>query len=119
WSRKAFHRSILLLLSIFIRNRNAFLLLVGVVAALKLVLSAVAPASFDLRDIIMLAASGHAPIGPWIALYPPLYNQTASNINQLESWPLTASLGSDPSITQLSLLFRLPVFLFDLATMIV
>jgi len=118
-SRKAFRRSILLFFSIFIRNRNAFLVLVGVVAAFKVVLSAVAPASFDLRDIIMLVASGHAPIGPWIALYPPLYNQTASNVRRLQSWPLTASLGSDLSLATLSLLFRLPVFLFDLATTIV
>jgi hypothetical protein len=107
-----------LFFSIFIRNRNAFLVLVGVVAALKLILSSVAPASFDLRDIIMLVASGHAPIGPWMALYPPLYNQT-SNISHIESWPLTASLGSEPSIAELSLLLRLPVFLLDLATLIV
>jgi hypothetical protein len=109
---------VLLLLSIFVRNRSAFLVLVGVAAALKLILSAVAPASFDLRDIITLVASGHAPIGPWLLLYPPLYNQTASHTSQVALWPLTASLGSDPGMAQLSLLFRLPVFLFDLATMI-
>lgn len=88
-------------------------------SVLKLILIAVAPASFDLRDIIALVASGNAPIGPWIALYPPLYNQAASNISQLQSWPLTATLGSDPGLATLSLLFRLPVFLFDLATAIV
>ena len=118
-SRKAFRRSILLFFSIFIRNRNAFLVLVGVVAAFKMIVSAVAPASFDLRDIIMLVASGHPPIGPWLALYPPLYNQTASNLSRLQSWPLTAYLGSDPGLAMVSLLFRLPVFFFDLATMVV
>lgn len=88
-------------------------------AALKLVLSALAPASFDLRDIISLVASGHAPFGPWVALYPPLYNQTATNIGQLEVWPLSAPFTSSPSMEVLGLLFRFPVFLFDLATMVV
>ena len=109
----------LLFLSIFIRNRNAFLFLVAVVAAIKLVLSAIAPASSDLRGIIVLVASSHAPIGPWIALYPPLYNQTASNMNLLQSWSLTAPLGSNLGLMELSLLFRVPIFLFDLATLIV
>lgn len=111
-------RSIQLSISILIRSRNAFLGLVVVIAALKLVLSALAPASFDLRDIIMLIGSGHAPIGPWIALYPPLYNQTASNLSQLESWTLTAPFSTYQGVV-LSLMFRLPVFLFDLATMVV
>jgi len=108
-----------LLSSIFLRNRSAFLALVGVVAALKLVLSAIEPASWDLRDIIALMGAGNAPIGPWIALYPPLYNQTASNISQLQSWPLTASLWSTPNIMELSLLFRVLVFIFDIGTMVV
>jgi hypothetical protein len=110
----------LLLFSIFIRNKNAFLALVALGAALKLVLSAIAPASLDLMQIILLVARGHAPIGPWIALYPPLYNQTTTNANQLLlTWVPTASLGSAPSLTQVSLLFRIPVFLFDLATAVV
>jgi len=116
---KAFGGPNLLLLSIFVRNRRAFLILVVAVAAFKIILSAVAPASNDLRNIIALVASGQAPIGPWVTLYPPLYNQTASNAGQLQSWALTASLGSDPGLALLSLLFRLPVFLLDLATMIV
>ncbi len=106
-------------ISILIRNRNVFLGLVVMVAALKLVLSAVAPASFDLRDIITLVGYGNAPIGPWIALYPPLYNQTASNLSRIELWPLSAPFTTDGGIAALSLMFRLPVFLFDLATMIV
>ncbi len=112
-------RSILLWISILIRSRKAFLGLVVMIATLKMVLSALAPASFDLRDIIMLIASGHAPIGPWIALYPPLYNQTITNLSQLQSWPLSAPFTADPSIVVLSLMFRLPVFLFDVATMVV
>ncbi len=109
-------RSVVLWISILIRSRNAFLGLVTIVAALKLVLSALAPASFEMRDIITLVGSGHAPIGPWIALYPPLYNQTATNLNHLEAWPL---LAPGLSVGALSLLFRLPVFLFDLATLAV
>jgi len=58
-------------------------------------------------------------MGPWVALYPPLYNETAANINQLQTWSSMAPFGSNPNFAMLSLLFRLPVFLCDLATMII
>ena len=106
-------------LSILIRNRNAFLTLIVVIAALKLLLSAIAPASFELRDTITLVSSGRAPIGPWLALYPPLYNQTASNFSQLGVWWLAPPPSMDFNSRTISILFRLPVFAFDLATAVV
>ena len=84
------------------------------IALLKIFLSAVEPASFDLRDIVKLAGSPHSPIGPWIALYPPLYGQTGSSLSGLQPW-----ITQPPSMQPISLLFRLPVFAFDVATAIV
>lgn len=109
--------SILLSISMLVRSRNAFLCVVAAAAALKLVLSALAPASFDMQDIVRLVGSGHPPIGPWIALYPPLYNQTATNLSQLETWVLSTPVTMNLNLRLLSLLFRLPTFALDLATM--
>jgi uncharacterized membrane protein len=100
--------------SILVRNRKVFIACALTIALLKIFLSAIAPASFDLRDIVKLAGSAHSPIGPWIALYPPLYGQTGSNLSQLQPW-----LVQPPSVQLMSLLFRLPVFAFDVATAIV
>lgn len=102
-----------------LRNRNAFLTLFVVIAALKLLLSAIVPASLELRDTIMLVSSGRASIGPWLALYPPLYNQTASNFTQLKAWWLATPPSMDFNLRMISLLFRLPVFTFDLTTAVV
>ena len=77
-------------LSILVRNRNAFLAFISVVSAAKLFLSAIAPASLDLRDTTRLMVSGHAPLGHWIILYPPLYNQMIANSTQLQLWSVTA-----------------------------
>ena len=88
------------------------------VSAAKFVLSAIEPASFDIRDIIGLAGSSRNPVGPWIALYPPLYIQFA-NATQLQSWLLTppSSIGANGLL--ISLTFRLPVLAFDLATAVI
>lgn len=103
-------------ISILIRNRNVFLTVLIVIGALKLVLSAIAPASFELRDIILLVGSGRGPVGPWIALYPRLYEQTPSVLEQLRVWWLAPPFGMNRMLEQISLLFRLPVFAFDVAT---
>ena len=105
-------------ISIFVYNRKAFLALVMMIAALKLFLSAIVPASFDLRDTVLLVSSGHAPVGPWLALYPPLYNQT-SNLSNLQAWWLASPSTTNLGMQMTSLLFRLPIFAFDLATGIV
>jgi len=84
------------------------------ISVLKLVLSAIVPASFDLRDIIMLVQSSQAPIGPWIALYPPLYFQP-TNTTFLEQWWLTPPPMAGVNLQLISLYFRLPIFILDLA----
>src|SRR5208283_3596116 len=95
-----------------------FLVVVTIVSAVKLVLSAIEPASFDIRDIIGLISSHRGPLGPWIALYPPLYGQI-TNSTQLQAWLLTPPPSMDTNMQMLSLLFRLPVFALDLATAVV
>jgi uncharacterized membrane protein len=82
---------------------------------MKLAFSAIVPASFDLRDIVTLGF-GRSPVGPWLALYPPLYTGWFGK-EQIALWLQSspASMGLD--LRFLSLIFRLPVFLFDLATM--
>jgi hypothetical protein len=103
-------------LSILVRNRNVFLAFISVVSAAKLFLSAIAPASFDLKNIIALVVLGHAPLGPWIVLYPPLYNQMIVNSTQLQTWSVTVPPSMNASAQLISLLFRLPIFALDLAT---
>jgi len=105
-------------ISMLIRSRNAFLTVMMAMGALKLILSAISPASFDLRDMIAMVASGHFPVGPWILLYPRLYNQTPSALEQLKVWSLAAPPGLSSMLLQVSLLFRLPVFAFDVSTAI-
>ena len=82
------------------------------ITLLKIVLSAIEPASSDLLDIVKLAAT-NSPVGPWIALYPPLYGVTSSNFTALQQWALQPP---GPQIVSLS--FRLPVLAFDIATAI-
>ena len=106
-------------LSILVRNKNVFFALIVTISGLKLFLSAIVPASFDLRDTVMLVSSGRAPVGPWLALYPPLYDQTASNIAQLGVWWLASPSSMDFGLRLVSVLFRLPVFAFDLGTAVV
>jgi len=103
-------------ISLPVRNRNVFLAIVAVVAALKLLFCAVAPASFDLQYITEFA-SRHIPVGPWIALYPPLYMYSASNASLMHEWVVSPPTMS-PNLMQVSLLFRLPILAVDIATMI-
>jgi len=104
-------------ISAIVRNRNLFLSIVTTVSMAKLILSAIEPASFDIRDIIGLASSSRNPVGPWIALYPPLYSQF-TNSTQIQAWLLTppSSIGT---MLLISLAFRLPVFVFDLAIAVI
>ena len=84
---------------------------------MKLFLAAIEPASFDLRDIIQFPGPRHNPLGPWIALYPPLYNHWA-NSTQIAIWVLSPP-SVDGSLVLTSLSFRLPVFVLDLAIAII
>ena len=105
-------------ISVLVRNRTVFLAVITFVSAAKLVLSAVEPASFDIRDTIALISSSRNPLGPWIGLYPPLYAHF-TNSTQLQTWLLTPPPSMDANMQLISLLFRLPVFAFDLATTVV
>lgn len=105
-------------ISVLVHNRNVFLGFILLVSIVKLCLSAIEPASFDLRDIIKFPGSRHNPLGPWITLYPPLYNQWATNSTQVAIWVSSPpSLNANVLLTSLS--FRLPVLALDLATAIV
>ncbi len=103
-------------ISILVRNRNVFLASLVLISALKIGFSIVAPASFDLQSIVELATLGRL-IGPWIVLYPPLYS--AANSTVLQSWSLSTPFGMGISLRLLSLLMRLPIFIFDFGTAVV
>jgi len=105
-------------ISVIIHNRDVFLAVMTVISAAKLLLSAIEPASFDIRDTIALNSSYRNPLGPWIALYPPLYGHI-TNSTQLQTWLFTPPPNMDVNMQLTSLLFRLPVFAFDLATAVV
>jgi len=92
-----------------------FLAVIALVSIVKLVLSAVEPAGFEIRDIIGLSSSSRDPVGPWVALYPPLYSHI-TNSTELQTWLLTPPPSMGLNMQATSLLFRLPVFAFDLAT---
>jgi hypothetical protein len=106
-------------LSVLLGNQKAFVALIAFISALKLILSGLEPASFDLRDIITLVQSPQTSIGPWIALYPPLYAQSASNATLFEQWWLTPPPAMGFNLQLISLSFRLPIFILDLSTGIV
>ena len=90
-----------------------------IISAVKLFLSAIEPASSDLKGIIELMMSGRTPLGPWIVLYPPLYNSLITNSSQLQVWSVTPPPSMDVNMQLISFLFRLPIFILDLATAIV
>ncbi|HKM76599.1 MAG TPA: glycosyltransferase family 39 protein [Candidatus Bathyarchaeia archaeon] len=103
-------------ISILVRNRNVFLVSLALISVLKIGFSVVAPASFDLQSMVELATLGRL-IGPWIALYPPLY--FAPNSTLLQSWTLSAPPSMGIGLRFLSLLMRLPIFMFDFGTLVV
>jgi 4-amino-4-deoxy-L-arabinose transferase-like glycosyltransferase len=88
----------------------------AIISVIKIGFSVVAPASFDLQGIVELATLGRL-IGPWIALYPPLY--FAPNSTVLQSWTLSAPTSMGISLRFLSLLMRLPIFIFDFGTLVI
>jgi hypothetical protein len=103
-------------LSVFLQDRFFFLSMIVMVSLVKLFLCAAVPPSFDMLNIVKLVET-HASLGPWIALYPPLYG--SSNSTELQSWLLRPAVTFDLNSWTLSLLFRLPIFLLDLGTAIV
>jgi hypothetical protein len=108
-------------LSIFVRDRTAFLLLMVAAALCKLLVSALAPATYDLRDI-MAWIEASANLGPWVALDGQIYQfwrfVTKSNA-AVSDWWLAPPTSMSNSLRELSLLLRLPNFMFDVGIAIV
>jgi hypothetical protein len=102
--------------SVLVKNRLAFFAVLGVVAAIRVLYCALAPVSFDLQYIANYG-SLHIPVGPWISLYPPLYAPNALNATLTSAWSV-APPGATTEFMALSLLFRLPILGFDVATMV-
>lgn len=108
-------RRLTFLFSVFVRNRTAFLTLMIAIAFVKLLLSALAPASYTLKDILTWI-SNSVSIGPWVALDAHIYefwrSVTMSNATVSDWWSSPpATMPSD--LRLLSLFLRLPGFLFD------
>jgi len=91
-----------------------------VVAVVKLILSAVEPASYDMYSIVSLVINNRNPlIGPWIALYPPIYLGMMNSTQMvLQQWYLASPANTNSNFQLLSLLLRLPVYVFDIAVLI-
>jgi len=100
-------------LAIFLNDRIAFLLLFTAVAGIKLTLSAIAPASYDLQ---MLPASGFSA-SPWIVIENGLFEAwkvvTSSKISYA-AWASATPLTMDGYLRLLSGLLRLPAFICDI-----
>jgi hypothetical protein len=108
-------RKLAFLFSVFVRNRTAFLTLMTAVAIFKLALSAVAPASDTLRDILAWV-DALVSQGPWVALDAQIYSfwrsVTLSTVS-VSSWWLATPAAMSSYLRLLSLLLRLPSFMFD------
>jgi hypothetical protein len=107
-------------LSAVTREHRFYLTLVVAVATLKLILSAVEPASYDMFSTVSLVVNNKNPlIGPWIALYPSIYLEMM-NLTQLglQQWFLASPANTNANLQLLSLLLRLPAYVFDVATLV-
>lgn len=95
----------------------------GAVSVVKLLISAVAPASMDLRDTVQyVILANPIPFGPWMTLDSYLFSLwqfiTSTPIVPGQWWN-TPPPAMSANLQLLSLLFRLPPFIFDLAIAIV
>jgi len=103
--------------SIFVRSRTAFLVLMIAAALFKLLLSSLAPASFSLREIIRWVEVS-VSVGPWVTLDAQIYSfwrtVTLSKATAVDWWS-TAPTAMSSDLRLLSLLLRLPSFIFDAA----
>jgi hypothetical protein len=98
----------------------------AVAAVARLFISAVAPASYDLRDMILfvILQGNPIPYSPWINLeyqillfWGHIAGSSPSSI-AVGVWGQTGPPGMSASLQLLSLLLRFPSFLFDLSTAI-
>jgi hypothetical protein len=97
------------------------MILMSVAAAVKLLYSASAPASFDLQNMTGML-NPTFPNSPWIILEQQLFILwkllTASTLTDPTKWWLTPPSKMPPDLLLLSLLFRLPVLLADVSVSI-
>jgi len=104
-------------LSIFVRSRTAFLLLMGCAALLKLLLNTFAPVSFFLRDVA-LGPGVTSSVSPLVMINAQIYrlwqSVTSSNATGANWWAAPPATFSG-SLLALSLALRLPSFIFDAA----
>jgi len=100
-------------------RRHLFIGLMVAVTAARLVLAAVEPVSYDMFSIVSLVSDKRPLIGPWIALYPPIYLGMLNSIQAIQQWYLASPVNTNLNLESVSLLFRLPVLGFDVATAIV
>jgi Gpi18-like mannosyltransferase len=107
--------------SIFVRSRTAFLVLMAAAVIAKLLLSAFAPASYSLKDIIAWI-DGSVSLGPWVALDAQIYDFWRSftlSDATASSWWLASPATMSSNLRLLSLLLRLPSLMFDVGIAIV
>ncbi len=107
-------------LSLFVRNRNAFLFLVIASVVVKFVVSALVPASSDLVDILKLAIANDSRTqwAPWIVLNKQIIDLWATMpfvTSKPEVWWQTPPMAMPMDLRLLAVLVRLPVLLCDLA----
>jgi hypothetical protein len=92
--------------------------LIATIASLKLLISAVVPASFDLRDIVAYSSLKETTqLGPWITLESWMVGfwRSITVSTSTIGWGVTPPPAMSTDFRLLSLLIRLPTFLFDLA----
>ena len=106
--------------SVLFRKHSVFVWVVIAVAVLKLILSAVEPASYDMYSIVSLVVNNKNPlVGPWLALYPSIYLGMMNSAPMvLQQWYLASPVNTNYNFQLLSLLLRLPVYLLDIAVLI-
>lgn len=95
----------------------------GVAIVAKLIISAVVPASYDLRDIVaFVGLENSSPYGPWMTLEYAIFNiwrsSTSSTITPVD-WSMIPPTAMPFNLALLSLILRLPAFFFDLGIAIV
>lgn len=106
-------------LSVFVHSNRAFVMLMATVAALKLLLSALIPASSELAAIALdtTIETRKAAGGPWTALDAQIISFWRSLFtgSTVQNWWQASPITMTMDLRLLSLLIRLPAFALDIA----
>lgn len=100
---------------VFTRSRTVFLLAMAILAAARILLSAFLPATYDLRDMVSVLPPT-PPLGPWMALEMKILETWQSITSQTitpQNWAMAAPPDMSANMRFLSLMLRLPSFVFD------